>query len=242
MQLLLDNLGLFLSGLGWTFRLAVATLLIATVISAIVGTLSVTRSRVVRLIAIVYVEVFRDIPLLVNTLFVYFGAPLLGIPLDPFSAATVSFSLWGGANGAEIVRGGFNAVPHHQRVSAVALGLKPWEIYWYVLAPQALLPMLPPFAGLFTLLVQATSLASLVGVTEFFQVGQIVIERTTITTGQSPAFFVYGGLLVTYYAICSVLTTGTRWLERHIADRTARLPKPARQLIVPGDVRPQESV
>ncbi len=133
-------------------------------------------------------------------------------------------------------------MPHHQRVSAVALGLKPWEIYWYVLAPQALLPMLPPFAGLFTLLVQATSLASLVGVTEFFQVGQIVIERTTITTGQSPAFFVYGGLLVTYYAICSVLTTGTRWLERHIADRTARLPKPARQLIVPGDVRPQESV
>ncbi len=85
MQLLLDNLGLFLSGLGWTFRLAVATLLIATVISAIVGTLSVTRSRVVRLIAIVYVEVFRDIPLLVNTLFVYFGAPLLGVPLDPFS-------------------------------------------------------------------------------------------------------------------------------------------------------------
>src|SRR5437867_2691200 len=86
-QLILDSLGLFASGLGWTFRLAVATLLIATVISALIGTMSVMRSRLPRAIALVYVEVFRDIPLLVNALFVYFGAPLVGIPLEPFAAA-----------------------------------------------------------------------------------------------------------------------------------------------------------
>jgi len=99
MQLILDNLGLFAAGLGWTFRLAVVTLLISTVISAIIGTLSVTRSRTLRAVALVYVELFRDIPLLVNALFVFFGAPLIGIPLEPFAAATISFSLWGGANG-----------------------------------------------------------------------------------------------------------------------------------------------
>jgi polar amino acid transport system permease protein len=239
MQLILDNLGLFAAGLGWTFRLAALTLLIATVISAIIGTMSVTRSRTLRVIALIYVEVFRDIPLLVNALFVFFGAPLVGIPLEPFAAATISFSLWGGANGAEIVRGGFNAVPRHQRESAVALGLKPWEIYCFVLAPQALLPMLPPFAGLFTLLVQATSLASLVGVPEFFRIGQIVIERTTMMSGHSPAFLIYGGLLVTYYLICSVLTAGTRWLERRIANRTQRLP--SARPVVP-ETRMQESV
>src|SRR5262249_16961406 len=161
------NLGLFLSGLGWTFRLAIVTLVFSTMISAIIGTMSVMRLKAFRVIALVYVEVFRDIPLLVNALFVFFGAPLVGIPLHPFAAATISFSLWGGANGAEIVRGAFNAVPRHQRASAAALGLRPWEIYVFVLVPQALLPMLPPFAGLFTLLVQATSLASLVGVPEF---------------------------------------------------------------------------
>jgi len=239
MQLILDNLGLFAAGLGWTFRLAVVTLLISTVISAIIGTLSVTRSRTLRAIALVYVELFRDIPLLVNALFVFFGAPLVGIPLEPFAAATISFSLWGGANGAEIVRGGFNAVPRHQRESAVALGLKPWEIYCFVLAPQALLPMLPPFAGLFTLLVQATSLASLVGVQEFFRVGQIVIERTTMMSGHSPAFVIYGGLLIVYYLICSVLTAGTNWLERRIANRTQRL-SPARAGVL--EARPQEGV
>jgi polar amino acid transport system permease protein len=239
MQLILDNFGLFAAGLGWTFRLAVATLVISTVISAIIGTLSVTRSRVLRAIALVYVEVFRDIPLLVNVLFVFFGAPLVGIPLEPFAAATISFSLWGGANGAEIVRGAFNAVPRHQRESAVALGLKPWEIYCFVLAPQALLPMLPPFAGLFTLLVQATSLASLVGVPEFFRIGQIVIERTTMMSGHSPAFVIYGGLLVTYYLVCSVLTSATRWLERRIADRTKRFPSTHAAMT---DARPQEGV
>jgi His/Glu/Gln/Arg/opine family amino acid ABC transporter permease subunit len=178
MQLILDNLGLFAAGLGWTFRLAVVTLLISTVISAIIGTLSVTRSRALRAIALVYVELFRDIPLLVNALFVFFGAPLVGIPLEPF-------------------------------------------------------------AGLFTLLVQATSLASLVGVPEFFRIGQIVIERTTMMSGHSPAFVIYGGLLIVYYLICSVLTAGTRWLEDRIANRTQRL-SPARA-VVP-EVRAQESV
>lgn len=220
MQLFIDNFGFFLTGLGWTFKLAGVTLFFATLLSAIVGTMSVTRIKALQWFALVYVEIFRDIPLLVNVLFVYFGAPLIGIPLDPFSASTVSFSIWGSANGAEIVRGAFNAVPRHQRVSAEALGLKPWEIYWYVLLPQALLPMLPPFTGLFTLLVQATSLASLVGVTEFFRVAQIVTERTTISSGESPAFLVYGGVLLTYYVICSALTMTTRWLERRVASRT----------------------
>ena len=99
--------------------------------------------------------------------------------------------------------------------------------------------MLPPFAGLFTLLVQATSLASLVGVPEFFRIGQIVIERTTMMSGHSPAFLIYGGLLLTYYLICSVLTAGTRWLERRIANRTQRLP--SARAVVP-DTRLQESV
>lgn len=242
MQLILENLGFFLSGVGWTFKLAGVTLFFATILSAIVGTMSVTRVRALRLFALVYVELFRDIPLLVNVLFVYFGAPLLGVPLDPFAASTVSFSIWGSANGAEIVRGAFNAVPRHQRVSAIALGLKPWEIYWYVLLPQAFLPMLPPFAGLFTLLVQATSLASLVGVTEFFRVAQIVIERTTMMTGESPAFLIYGGVLAAYYVICSCLTLATRWLEKRIAERTARQPKSGRQPLETQVGQVQESI
>lgn len=233
MQLILDNAGFLFRGLVSTFQLAALTLLLATFISVAVGLMGAAKRRAWRILALCYVEFFRDIPLIVNLLFVYFGAPLLGVPLSPFMAALVGLTLWGGANGAEIVRGGINAVPRHQSTSAIALGLKPWQVMWYVVGPQALLPILPSFAGLFTLLVQATSLASLVGVTEFLRVNQIVVERTTMQQGESPAFLVYGFTLVVYFLVCSVLTWCTRRLEQ-------RLGTPGRR--GPARIAPEQSV
>ncbi len=225
MNLLAANAGFLLQGLGRTLVLALATLICAAVVSVVVGLMSVSRSRSARLLALCYVEFWRDIPLLVNLLFVYFGGPLIGVALSPFAAALISLSLWGGANGAEIVRGGINSVPAHQATSATALGLKQWEIYRYVILPQALGPILPPMTGLFSSLIQATSLASLVGVTEFFRIGQIMVERTTMQEGESPAFLVYGFLLVVYFVVCSCLSQLSRRLEARLAARGARAVK-----------------
>ncbi|WP_274426901.1 amino acid ABC transporter permease [Chelativorans sp. YIM 93263] len=222
MQLIIENFPLLLTGLWHTLQLAIVTLLGSTVISVAFGLMGVARSGVLRATSMAYVEFFRDIPLIVNVLFVYFGAPLIGISLDPFGAATISFSLWGGANGAEIVRSGFNSVPLHQERSAVALGLKPWEVMWYVLAPQALLPIIPPFTGLFSLLIQATSLASMVGAMEFFRTSQIIVERTTMMTGYSPAFLVYGFVLLVYFVICASLSALTKRLETSLSERQSR--------------------
>lgn len=230
MQLLLDNGAFMLQGLWFTLRLAVATLLCAGVVSVAVGLMSVSRLRALRVAALCYVEFWRDIPLLVNLLFVYFGAPLVGIALSPFAAALVSLSLWGGANGAEIVRGGIGAVPAHQMVSATALGMKRWEIYRFVILPQALMPILPPMTGLFASLIQATSLASLVGVTEFFRIGQIIVERTTMQEGESPAFLVYGFVLVVYFVVCSCLSQLSRRLEASLAARGTRVVAASRSL------------
>lgn len=223
MTLLVDNAGFMLQGMWFTLRLAIATLLCAGLVSVAIGLMSVARARALRAIALCYVEFWRDIPLLVNLLFVYFGAPLVGVALSPFAAALLSLSLWGGANGAEIVRGGINAVPAHQLVSATALGMKRWEIYRFVILPQALMPILPPMTGLFSSLIQATSLASLVGVTEFFRIGQIIVERTTMQEGESPAFLVYGFVLVVYFVVCSCLSQFTRRLERRLAARGTRI-------------------
>ena len=222
MTLIIESLPLFLQGLANTFRLALVALLLSTVIAILFGLMSISRFRVVRWIALGFVEFFRDIPLIVNLLFVYFGAPLIGVPLDPFAAAIVGLSSWGGANGAEIVRGGFNAVARHQRESAMALGLKGWEILVFVLAPQVLLPIIPPFTGLFSVLIQATSLASLIGTLEFLRTAQIVIERSTLMTGFSPAFVVFGFVLIVYFIICFALSNLTRALERYLSERTAQ--------------------
>ena len=230
MTLLLDNAWFMMQGLWFTLRLAVATLLLAGVVAIAVGLMSVSRLRLLRVLALCYVEFWRDIPLLVNVLFVYFGAPLIVIALSPYTAALVSLSLWGGANGAEIVRGGINSVPAHQALSATALGMKRWEIYRYVILPQALMPILPPITGLFSSLIQATSLASLVGVTEFFRIGQIIVERTTMQEGQSPAFLVFGFVLVVYFVICSCLSQLSRRFERRLAARGTRVVAQSRSL------------
>jgi polar amino acid transport system permease protein len=223
MTLIADNLRFMLDGMAFTLRLALATLVCAAAVSLAVGLMSVARARILRMLALGYVEFWRDIPLLVNLLFVYFGAPLIGVALSPFAASLVSLSLWGGANGAEIVRGGIKSVPAHQMTSATALGLKRWEIYRFVILPQALLPILPPMTGLFSSLIQATSLASLVGVTEFFRIGQIVVERTTMQQGESPAFLVYGFVLAVYFLVCSCLSQLSRVLERRLAARGTRV-------------------
>ncbi len=186
MDLLIRNLPFILQGLAMTLGLALATLFFATLISFVLGTLATLRFGWLRVIVKIYVEVFRDIPLVVNIFFVFFVAPLFGLELSPFAAVTVGLSLWGSANGIEIVRGGFSAVPKHQWQSAAALGLKTWEIYLFITGPQALRAILPPFVGLLTLLVQATSLGALVGVNEFFKVGQIIVERTTMMEGWNP--------------------------------------------------------
>jgi len=220
MALIVDNIPLFLQGLSNTFLIAIVTLLVSTVLAIVFGLMSISKSSLVRCTALALVEFFRDIPLVVNLLFVYFGAPLIGIPLGPFAAAIVGLSSWGGANGAEIVRGGFNAVAKHQHESAMALGLRGWQILVFVLAPQVLLPIIPAFTGLFGVLIQATSLASLIGALDFLRTAQIVVERTTLMTGYSPAFLVYAVVLAVYFAICFSLANMTRLLERRLTERT----------------------
>lgn len=216
MNLLLNNAGFFLDGLLKTLALAGVTLLGSTVIGMLIGTLASARFAPLRWIARGYIELLRGIPLIVNIFFVFFGAPLLGLDLSPFAAVTLSLSLWGGANAGELVRGALNAVSVHQINSARALGLHGWEVLCFISGPQAFRHVLPAYVGLLTLLLQSTTLGAIVGVSEFFRVGQLVVERTSMMDGYNPAPAVYGLILLVYFLLCSVLSAVGRRLERRL--------------------------
>lgn len=222
MTLILENAPLFWIGLKATLALAAVTLLASTLIGVVFGTLATLRSKPLRWLVAFYVETFRDIPLIVTIFTIFFGAPFLGVPLQPFPAVALGLSLWGGANGAEIVRGGIASVPHGQREAASALGLRTWKIYLLILWPQALRAVLPAYTGLLALIIQSTSLGALVGVTEFLKAGGLVIERSTVMLGINPAFQIYGFVLLVYFAICSLLTWLSRRLERRLASTSER--------------------
>ncbi len=223
MTLIAENMPLFLIGLRATLLLAVVTLLASTVIGVVLGTLATLRSRALRWCVAFYVETFRDIPLIVTIFTIFFGAPFLGVPLQPFPAVALGLSLWGGANGAEIVRGGILSLSHGQREAASALGMRVWQSYLLILWPQALRAVLPAYTGLLALIIQSTSLGALVGVTEFLKAGGLVIERSTVMLGINPAFEIYGFVLLVYFGICSCLTYLSRRLERRLA-MTGRKP------------------
>ena len=108
MNVILENWLVIVHGLRMTLALAGAVLICTTLISLVLGVLATLPNCALRWIIHGYVELFRSIPLVVNVFFVFFGAPLLGLDLSPFLAATVGLSLWGGANGTVIVQ--FNAI------------------------------------------------------------------------------------------------------------------------------------
>lgn len=217
MNLIIENAPLFWIGLKATLALAAVTLLASTVLGIVLGTLATLKSKPLRWLVAFYVETFRDIPLIVTIFTIFFGAPYLGVPLQPFPAVALGLSLWGGANGAEIVRGGIVSVAQGQREAAAALGLRTWKIYLLILWPQALRAVLPAYTGLLALIIQSTSLGALVGVTEFLKAGGLVIERSTVMLGINPAFEIYGFVLAVYFGICSLLTYLSRRLERRLA-------------------------
>ncbi|WP_145012516.1 amino acid ABC transporter permease [Pseudomonas oryzihabitans] len=224
MSFFLENWNFVVKGLLMTLQLALVVLLFTTLVSAVFGVLATLPQRWLGWLIHAYVELFRSIPLIVNVFFIFFGAPLLGVDLSPFAAVTTGLTLWGSANGIEIVRGGLQAVPRHQWKSAWALGLPRWRIYLHIVGPQSLKAILPAYTGLLTLLVQATSLGALVGVGEFLKTGQTLIERTTMMTGASPAFSVYGTVLLVYFVICSLLSWLSRYLERRLGRPLTRHP------------------
>lgn len=231
LHLIAENAPLLLIGLRATLLLAAVTLLSSTLLGVVLGTLATVKARWVRLLVALYVETFRDIPLIVTIFTIFFGAPFLGVPLEPFPAVALGLSLWGGANGAEIVRGGINSVQKGQREAATALGLRPWKIYLLILWPQALRAVLPAYTGLLALIIQSTSLGALVGVTEFLKAGGLIIERSTVMQGINPAFEIYGFVLLVYFSICSVITWLSRRLERRLgrsAATTVRAPDASR--------------
>jgi len=222
MNFIVENWNFVLKGLWMTVRLALVILLFTTVISAVFGVLATLKNRLLWWAIHSYVELFRSIPLIVNVFFIFFGAPMFGMDLSPFAAVVTGLTLWGSANGIEIVRSGLESVSRHQWKSAWTLGLRSWQIYLYVIIPQSMRAILPAYTGLLTMLVQATSLGALVGVGEFLKVGQIIVERSTVMTGVSPAFRVYRVLLLIYFCLCSLLSWLSRYLERRLGRPASR--------------------
>lgn len=177
-QPLVESLPYLLRGTMYTAALSAAVLALGTAAGVAVGLLRFVPWPIVRTGIGWAVEFIRAIPLLLLLFFIFFGMPTLGLDIPTFPAAILAMSLWMLANTSEVVRGGIQSISPGQMEAAKSTGLSGWQAMRYVIFPQAIRRMLPPYIGLCTILVKDTSLAAVIGVFELTQAAQQTIART----------------------------------------------------------------
>lgn len=222
-----DNVGLFVetiaAGLLLTVEATVGGIVIATVLSFVAGLAMLSRWRVVRFLARIYVEIWRGTSEVVQLMWIYFVLPVLvGYQIVPLAAGiAVLGGLNFGAYGAETVRGGaVQAVPRAQYDAAIALNLTPRQRMARVILPQALVEMVPPFNNLFIQLLKGSSLLTIITVHEMtYQAREVLIDRFI-----SEAATIWTIVLLFYLALAALITVLMRLLERWAAALVGREP------------------
>lgn len=213
--LLKNNYGQLLSGLGITVGLALLSFAIAIIIGVIFGMFAVSPVKSLRVIASVFVDVIRGIPLMIVAAFIFWGIPNLiesitgqQSPINDFVAGTIALSLNSGAYIAEIVRGGIQAVPVGQMEASRSLGISYGTTMRKIILPQAGKIMLPNFINQFVITLKDTTIISAIGLVELFQAGKIIIARNY------QSFRMYAILAIIYLVVITLLTRLARKLEK----------------------------
>lgn len=173
-----ESLPYILLGAVNTLLIAACAIVLGTAGGIAAGLLRVAPWAVIRYCTGALIELVRAIPLLLQIFFIFFGLPSIGVQIPTFPAAILAMSLWMTANTAEVVRGGVQSIAKGQTEAALATGLSRFQAMRYVIFPQAVRRMLPPYVGLCTIMVKDTSLAAIIGVFELTRAAQETIART----------------------------------------------------------------
>ncbi|MBI2080406.1 MAG: amino acid ABC transporter permease [candidate division NC10 bacterium] len=199
-----ENLPYLLRGTVSTLAISAAVIVLGTAAGVMSGLLRFVPWGWLATAVAWGVEFIRAVPLLLQIFFIFFGLPAIGLEIPTFPAAVLAISLWMMANTAEVVRGGIQSIPRGQFEAARSTGLSGLQTMRYVIFPQAVRRMLPPFVGLCTILIKDTSLAAIIGVFELTRAAQETIERTF------RSFEIYLVAAAIYFVICFPLTQFAR--------------------------------
>lgn len=204
------NLELLLQGLAVTIQLAFLSLLLALALGVLFGVLRIVPFRPFRALGTVYVEFFRNTPLLVQMYFAYFGLPWLGVRLPGFEAAFLALGIYTGAFVAEVVRAGILSVSRGQIEAARSLGLSYTQMMRHVVLPQAFATTIPPLGNLAIAMTKNTSISSAIAVPDVMYNGNILNSRTFAT------YEIFAAIGAGYLSLTLPLSWVVNRLERRL--------------------------
>ncbi|RZT76614.1 L-glutamate ABC transporter membrane protein /L-aspartate ABC transporter membrane protein [Azospira oryzae] len=183
-------LGWLFTGLQWTVALSLSAWVIALVVGSIVGVLRTVPNRWLSSFAAVYVECFRNVPLLVQLFSWYFVLPELLPPalgnaykqsdplLQQFLAAMLCLGLFTAARVAEQVRAGIESLPRGQKNAGLAMGFTLAQVYRHVLLPMAFRIIVPPLTSEFLNIFKNSAVATTIGLIELSRQAQQLVDYT----------------------------------------------------------------
>lgn len=207
-----------LAAMGKTLLLALLGLFFACIIGLIFGILGVLKNRVCNIIAQIFVDVIRGVPMIVLAFFVFFGVPYLfntiiggmKVTLTALQAGTICLALNCGAYMAEIIRAGIQSVDIGQMEAARSLGLSYSQSMRKVVLPQAIRTMIPTFINQFIITLKDTSILSVIGFPELVNTAKNVQANTFM------AFQTWAIVGLMYLIVITILSRCAKVVERRV--------------------------
>jgi His/Glu/Gln/Arg/opine family amino acid ABC transporter permease subunit len=201
---------------GMTVRVTLGALVVALLLGLVVALMRISPVRPIRYTALVYTDVLRGTPALVQLFIIYFGLSDVGIAFDPVSAAIIGLGINGAAYVGEIYRAGIEALHRGQMEAALTLGMTPAKAMRFIILPQAIRIMLPPLGNYAIALVKDTAIISTIAAPEIMFEARRLVQATFMhgISGQIYlvcAFFYLGLTLPLSYLVRQLERARQRW-------------------------------
>lgn len=208
---------ILLRAMGQTLLLALLGLFFGCILGIIFGMMSVVKNKVLNIIALVYVNIIRGVPMIVLAFFIYIGVPYAfknflhtSLVFSALQAGTICLAMNCGAYMSEIIRAGIQAIDVGQMEAARSLGLPYWRGMFRVVLPQAIRNMIPSIVNQFIITLKDTSILSVIGFPELVNRARNVVATTF------KSFEVYFIIGVMYLVVILILQQVAKVLERRL--------------------------
>jgi glutamate/aspartate transport system permease protein len=220
-----DGVGTYMdtlwSGLMWTLATALIAWVMALVLGAMIGTIRTMPNKLAVRLANGYVELFRNIPLLVQMFLWYFVMPelvpeswgnwLKSLPNSPFVTAVLCLGFFTSSRVAVQVSAGINSLPHGQKLAGTALGLTLRQTYRYVLLPMAFRIIVPPLTSEFLNIIKNSAVALTIGLME------LTARARSMQEFSFQVFEAFTAATLIYIVVNVIVVFLMRWIERRVA-------------------------
>lgn len=210
-QVLTNNWSALLTGFGNTLLASVIALFFSLLIGSGFAIMETVPSKTARVFTHIYIEIFRNIPLLVITMFFYVVIPQYVAPMSGFAAGTIGLTLYTSSFIAETVRAGIQSVDPGQMEGARSNGMTYWQAMRHIVLPQAFRLVIPPLGNQFINLIKNSSVLAFVAGFDLMYQGDALASATFDT------FNTYLVVGVFYLILTLPLSYYMRYLEKKLA-------------------------